>query len=168
MVTEPPFHLTTRDHAILQALADAWRGPRGRWLLLLEQKLRGSALAFSGDIPADVATLGSRIAYTVDGLPVGPHVLTEDADPGSDAVSVSTLRGLGLLGLGEGRAVVVELGGGAREELRLVKVLSQPEAETRQRAVSDGGATVVSFRPRARPAFSGDGPEDDDPGPRAA
>lgn len=168
MVTEPPFHLTTRDHAILQALFDAWRGPHGPYSLLLGQKLRGSALAFSGDIGRDVVTLGSRIAYTVDGRPAGPHVLAEEPDPAEGAVSISTLRGLGLLGLTEGSTAVIELGDGAREELHVVKVLSQPEAEARLNASSTDGATVVSFRPRARPAFSGDGPEDDDPGPFAA
>ena len=178
MATEPRFHLTTRDHAILQALFDAQRGPHGPYLLLLEQKLRGSALAFSDDIPADVATLGSRIAYTVDGVPAGPHVLVEGDVPGhaEDGLSMRTLRGLALLGLSEGSAVVVDLGGGARETLRVVEVLSQPEAAARGKAgapdagaAGKGGAAVVSFRPRAaRPAFPEPAPDDDDPGPRAA
>lgn len=177
MATEPRFHLTTRDHAILQALFDAHRGPHGPYLLLLEQKLRGSALAFSDDIPADVVTLGSSIAYTVDGVLAGPHALVEGDAPG-DAVSVRTLRGLALLGLSEGGAVTVELGNGVSEALRVVKVLSQPEAAARSRADADaadknaadaGGGAVIRFRPRAaRPAFPDPGPEDDDPGPRAA
>lgn len=168
MATEPRFHLTTRDHAILQASLDAWRGPHGPYAQLLGQKLRESAIAFSNDIAAGVVTLGSDVAYTVDGKAAGPHVLTEDADPAEGAVSVSTLRGLMLLGMSEGSTAVVDLEDGAREELRVVKVLSQPEAEARRRAASAAGATVVSFRPKARPAFSGDGPQDDDPGPRAA
>lgn len=178
MATEPRFHLTTRDHAILQALFDAHRGPHGPYMLLLEQKLRGSALAFSDDIPADVVTLGSRIAYTVDGVPAGPHVLVEGDAPGSpeDSVSVRTMRGLALLGLSEGSAVTVDLGEGASETLRVVKVLSQPEAAARRKAAAtdagatgEGGGAVVSFRPRAaRSAFPDPGPDDDDPGPRAA
>lgn len=183
MATEPRFHLTTRDHAILQALFDAHRGPHGPYLLLLEQKLRGSALAFSDDIPADVATLGSRIAYTVDGVPAGPHELVEGEVPGhaEDGLSMRTLRGLALLGLSEGNAVVIDLGERARETLRVVEVLSQPEAAARGKAAAPnanapgadaagkGGAAVVSFRPRAaRPAFPDPAPDDDDPGPRAA
>lgn len=178
MATEPRFHLTTRDHAILQGLFDAHRGPHGPYLLLLEQKLRGSALAFSDDIPADVVTLGSRVAYTVDGAPAGPHALVEGDAPDrpADAVSVRTLRGLALLGLSEGSAVVVDLGDGVSEALRVVEVLSQPEAAARGKAAAtgagkagEGGGAVVSFRPRAaRPAFPDPGPDDDDPGPRAA
>ncbi len=178
MATEPRFHLTTRDHAILQTLFDAHRGPHGPYLLLLEQKLRGSALAFSDDIPADVVTLGSRVAYTIDGMPAGPHALVEGDAPGGpgDAVSVRTLRGLALLGLSEGSAVVVDLGSGVSEALRVVQVLSQPEAAARGKAAEadagaagKGGGAVVSFRPRAtRPVFPDPGPDDDDPGPRAA
>lgn len=175
MATEPRFHLTTRDHAILQALFDAHRGPHGPYLLLLEQKLRGSALAFSDDIPADVVTLGSSIAYTVDGVLAGPHVLVEGDAP-DDAVSVLTTRGLALLGLREGSAVTVELGNGVSEVVHVVKVLSQPEAAARgsadaagTNAADAGGGAVVRFRPRAaRPAFPDPGPDDDDPGPRAA
>lgn len=170
MATEPLFHLTTRDHAVLQALFDAHRGPHGPYLLLLEQKLRGSALAFSDDIPADVVTLGSTIAYTVDGTPAGPHLLVEGEAPEA-GVSVLSLRGLALLGLSEGAAAIVDPGDGASQTLRVVKVLSQPEAAARGRTgdAGAGGGAVVSFRPRAaRPAFCGPGPDDDDPGPRAA
>jgi len=179
MATEPLFHLTTRDHAILQALFDAHRGPHGPYLLLLEQKLRGSALAFSDDIPADVATLGSLVAYTVDGVPAGPHRLVEGDAP-EGGLSVLTLRGLALLGLSEGAALRVDPGSGAGETLRLDKVLSQPEAAARGKAAGSGaGAAVIGFRPRAArhafpdsafpdPAFPDLGPDDDDPGPRAA
>jgi len=179
MATEPLFHLTTRDHAILQALFDAHRGPHDPYLLLLEQKLRASALAFSDDIAADVVTLGSRVAYAVDGAPAGPHTLFEAEAP-EEGLSVLTLRGLALLGLSEGAALSVDLGGGASETLRVDKVLSQPEAAARDRAASSeaagggAGAAVIGFRPRAArpafpdPAFPDPAPDDDDPGPRAA
>ena len=169
MATEPRFHLTTRDHAILQALADGWRGPRGPYLLLLEHKLRASALAFSGDIAADVVTLDSRLSYTVNGAEAGPHMLVQDNAPDlpEDRLSVRTMRGLALLGLSEGDSAAVDLGNGVTEALRVVRVLSQPEAEARSRA--GGDATVVRFRPRAAsPAAIETGPDDDDPGPRAA
>lgn len=184
MATEPRFHLTTRDHAILQALLDAYSGPHGPYAQLLGQKLRQSAIAFSDDIAADVVTLGSKVAYSVDGKAAGPHVLAEEAGTAEGAVSIHTLRGLALLGLAEGAAVLVDRGDGASERLVVGRVLSQPEAETRRRAPAAGaaaGATVVSFRPKpARQAFADSfpnsgpnsgpdsGPDDDDPGPRAA
>lgn len=187
MATEPRFNLTTRDHAILEALLDAYGGPRGPWVQLLEQKLRASAIAFSGDIAADVVTLGSRVAYRVDGKAAGPHKLAESEAAAAvpDEISIHTLRGLALLGLAEGDAVIVGLGEGASEQLVVDKVLSQPEAEARRRVPAPGpslaadagdGSTVVSFRPRpaGRQGFPGPGPgpapgpDDDDPGPRAA
>ncbi len=180
MATEPRFHLTTRDHSILQALLDAYEGPHGPYAQLLAHKLRESAIAFSDDIAADVATLGSKVIYRVDGIANGPHVLTDDDVPGParDMLSIHTLRGLALLGLAEGDAVAVELGEGATERLAIEKVLSQPEAEARCRqsapsriAAPDprSTSTVISFRPKTSPqVFSEPGPDDDDPGPRAA
>ena len=160
MVTEPRFQLTTRDHAVLQALLDDYEGPHGPYSLLLGQKLRACAIAFSDDIGADVVTLGARVAYTVNGAPAGPHRLVQDDahDLPHDTVSIRTMRGLALIGLCEGAAVTVDLGNGAIEELAIGRVLPEPEA---------GGATVVSFRPR-NAAAPVSGPEDDDPGPRAA
>lgn len=190
MATEPRSHLTTRDHVALQALLDAYDGPHGPYAQLLEQKLRESAVSFSDDIAATIVTLGSSLIYTVDGRISGPHVLVDgdvDGDVGADAeasrqghrmLSIRTLRGLALLGLAEGDAVAVDLGEGASEELVVRQVLSQPEAEARHRtpapsriAAADPGSasTVVSFRPKPpRQTFADPGPDDDDPGPRAA
>lgn len=176
MVTEPRFHLTTRDHAVLQALLDEYRGPHGPWSRLLEQKLRESAIAFSDDIAAGVVTLDSRVAYRVNGLPAGPHrvVQSDASDLPHDMVSIRRMRGLALLGLAEGLALAVDLGNGAIEEIEVGKVLFQPEAHARASSAAPASAhdaaTVVSFRPRpaTRPAFPGPEPDDDDPGPRAA
>jgi regulator of nucleoside diphosphate kinase len=160
MVTEPRFQLTTRDHAVLQALLDDHDGPHGPYSLLLEQKLRACAIAFSDDIGADVVRLGVRVAYTVNGQPAGPHRLVQDDahDLPHDMVSIRTMRGLALIGLRDGAAITVDLGNGGVEELVVGKVLPESEA---------GGSTVVSFRPRKATAPV-PGPEDDDPGPRAA
>lgn len=178
MVTEPRFLLTTKDHAILQALHEQQRGPHGPFQQLLGRKLRSSAIAFSGDIPPGVVTLGSRITYRVDGRLLGPHVLVQSEAAGLPdfAVSIHTLRGLALLGLAERGALTLDLGNGAVEELRVEDVLSQPEAEARLRdaartrpGVGGGEGTIVSFRQKvAHLAPYPSDPDDDDPGPRAA
>jgi len=177
MVTEPRFRLTTKDHAILQAMLDQHRGPHGPFVQLLDHKVRASAIAFRDDIPPGVVTLDSRVTYRVDGVLAGPHVLVRSDGPDlpDHALSIHTIRGLALLGLSERGEVVVDLGDGVTEALRVEAVLWQPEAEARKRqgvrgaaAAADAG-TVVSFRPRTAPAMPGrPGPEDDDPGPRAA
>lgn len=181
MVTEPHFQLTTKDHAILQTLLERYRGPRGPYLILLERKVRDSAIYFRDDIPPGVVTLNTRFTYFVNGAAAGPHLVVQS--DGKDlppfALSIGTLRGLALLGLAERGSIVVDLGTGVSETLVVDDVLSQPEAEARMnetvKAVVQGDSAgrtenILSFRPRETRIASGNlsGPDDDDPGPRAA
>jgi len=181
MATEPCCQLTTRDHAILQAMLERHRGSYGPFVQLLERKLRTSAIHFSDDIPPGVVTLDSRLTYRVNGRLVGPHLIvrSQGADLPDYALSVHTPRGLALLGLAERDSITVQVGPGTHEELRVEDVVSQPEAEARIRATARGlaqgdsggrTANVVSFHRRpAGAAFAHPSPEDDDdPGPRAA
>lgn len=180
MVTEPHFQLTTKDHAILQAMLERYRGPRGPFRHLLERKIRDSAIYFRDDIPPGVVTVSTRLTYLVDGIRTGPHLIVQSGtgDLPPFALSIHTLRGLALLGLAERGSITVELGAGLRETLTVEDVLSQPEAEARmneasKRFVQGDSAgrmgNIVSLESR-RVAFSADfGPDDDDdPGPRAA
>ena len=174
MVTEPQYQLTTRDHAILQAMFDQHRGPHDPFMQLLDRKLRSSASSFSDDMPPDVVTLGSRVAYRIDGAPAGPHVLAEEdkGENAADALSIRTVHGLALLGLAEGAAVSIDLGDGITQTLQVETVLSQPEAQARMRQnergrVGEETGSVVHFRPRMT-ASRHPGHDDDDPGPRAA
>jgi regulator of nucleoside diphosphate kinase len=181
MVTEPRFHLTTRDHAVLRALLDDDDGPHGPYRLLLQRKLTASAVALRDDVGPGVATLGARVSYTVNGVPAGPHLLVQenapdlprDPDLPHDKLSIRTMRGLALIGLGEGGAIRLDLGNGAVEELAIVRVLPETaervEAPAADQARAGSGATVVSFPSRRTGAPAPvPGPEDDDPGPRAA
>lgn len=179
MVTEPHFQLTTKDHAILQTLLERYRGPRGPYVALLERKVRDSAICFSDDIPPGVVTLNSRFTCFVNGTATGPHLLVQgDAgDLPPPALSITTLRGLALLGLAERSSIMIETENGAPETLVVDDVLSQPEAEARMSETVKGvvqgdsaGRTenILSFRPRASAPRHAPAPDDDDPGPRAA
>lgn len=179
MATEPNFQLTTKDHAILQAMLERHDSTRGPFARLLERKLRSSAICFRDDIPADVVTLNTRFSYRVDGQPTGPHLLVQgEVDDLPDyAVSIHTIRGLALLGLAERASITVELGRDIAEELCVEHVLSQPEAEARPRATAHrlargNGAgqapNVVSFPMKPAPAAAFPLTDDDDPGPQAA
>lgn len=174
MVTEPQFQLTTRDHAFLQAMLDQHRGPHDAFVRLLDRKLRASAIMFSDDIPPGVVTLGSRVAYRIDGAPAGPHVLVEEQTAGNagEALSIRAMHGLALLGLAEGASVAIDSGGGVMQTLQVETVLSQPEAQARMRRNErrderETSGSVLHFRPRMT-ASRHPGPDDDDPGPRAA
>lgn len=181
MVTEPQFQLTTKDHAILQTMLERHRGPRGPYLLLLERKVRDSAIFFRDDIPPGIVTLNTRLTYLVDGAQAGPHLIVQSQvrDLPPFALSIHTLRGLALLGLAERASIAVDVGSGVHETLMVEDVLSQPEAEARtnegagERVQGDSGGrtrNIVSFTPRAVRAGSSviSNPDDDDPGPRAA
>lgn len=178
MVMEPHTQLTTGDHAILQGMLERYKGPRGPFIQMLEQKMRSSAICFREDIPPGVVTLGTRLTYRINGILVGPHQITSgDGQDGSDSLSIQSSRGLALLGLAERATILVQLENGT-EELFVEDVLSQPEAEEKARENSRGlvqadssGRTsnVVSFqRKRAPMTFANHLPEDDDPGPSAA
>lgn len=173
MVTEPHCQLTTSDHTTLQSMLERYRGPRGPYLQLLEQKVRDSSICFRADVPPDVVTIDTRLAYLVDGVRKGPHQLVHGDDAESlppFALSIRTVRGLALLGLAEGDSIVVELGADIRETLTVEEILSRPQAGTEMHDASKADPpNVVSFRPRHRAGFNtGTNPDDDDPGPRAA
>lgn len=180
MVTEPHFQLTTKDHAILQAMLERYRGPYGPFVQLLEQKIRSSAIYFRDDIPPGVVTLNSRLTYWVNGVLIDPHLIvqSEGDDLPDYALSIHTIRGLALLGLAERNSVTIALEQDEVEDLRVEDVLSQPEAEARVREIArwpfqgesgSPGANVVSFLRKPVPmAHLHRDPEDDDPGPQAA
>lgn len=179
MVTEPHFQLTTKDHAILQAMLERHRGPHDVFARLLEKKVRSSSIFFRDDIPAGVVTLNTRFTYRIDGRLAGPHLIvqSEGDDLPDYALSIHTLRGIALLGMSERSTLVVDMGENALEELRVEDVLSQPEAQARVRETTRGLAqgdsagrthNVISLQRKAPPVPIMAGPDDDDPGPRAA
>ncbi len=180
MTAEPHSQLTTKDHAILQAMLERYRGPWGTYAKLLEQKVRTSSVCLRDDIAPDVVTLNTTLTYFVDGRSARSHVLVQ-CPPNQlpfYALSIHTLRGLALLGIAEHSSVVVDLGSGLKEILQVDDVVSQPEAEARVREVSktlaQGEASarqenVLRFRSIPARLFRGEGMSpNDDPGPSAA
>lgn len=179
MVTEPHFQLTTKDHSILQTMLERRRGPHDAYARLLERKVRSSSIFFRDDIPAGVVTLNTKVTYRINGKLAGPHLIVqgEEGELPGDALSIHTIRGLALLGMAERNALIVDLGANGTEELRVEDVLSQPEAEARIRETTRGLAqgdsagrthNVISLQRKAAPVPFMTGPDDDDPGPRAA
>lgn len=179
MATEPHFQLTTKDHAVLQAILERHRGPRGPYVQLLERKVRDSSIYFREDIPPGVVTLDTRLTYFVDGLRTGPHLIVQSAgaDLAPFALSIHTMRGLALLGMAERSTITLDLGEGAHEDLRVEDVVFQPEANARIHMTSKGIVqgdsagrveNIVSFRRPNYPLMGKHLPDDDDPGPRAA
>ncbi|RUM98389.1 nucleoside-diphosphate kinase [Pseudaminobacter arsenicus] len=182
MSDKPHCLLTSKDFAILETMRERMDTGDAALAALLRRKLESARVVFRDEIPAGVVTLNSRVAYSIDGQPAGTHLLVQGGseDLPEGVISISTARGLGLLGLSEGQSIAVEHPGKGGETLLVEQVTFQPEADLHRRecmptmgsVVSGAGATaqVVSlhaFR-RAQPQAAFDGPEDDDPGPQAA
>lgn len=160
--------ITTRDLSILEEMLD--RGTDGNALLAtaIRRKLRLAQITFADDLPANVVTLGSRLAFQVDDRPIEERTLvtTEQYVHGQGHQSIASLRGVAMLGLAEGNCLDVELDGRA-ETLGIIQVLYQPEASRRARGDRAGLRLVSNRTGTSRPAPRPD-PHGDDPGPSAA
>jgi regulator of nucleoside diphosphate kinase len=165
-----PLHcvLTTRDYAMMEDLLDSDARLGEGVAALARRKLAGAMIVFPDDVPPDVATVNSRIAFSVGDRAAETRVLVRDAGHRvtGAALRVDTLRGLALLGLEAGEHMVLERPDGSSETLRLDAVIHQPEAAARMLAERNVVSLDGRFRRKAAPAIAGGG--DDDPGPHAA
>lgn len=128
--------LTTRDLLILRDMLERRAGGGDPLVALLRRKIDTARIVFGYDLPEDVATLGSRIAFRVGGaLPDTRILCTEEAThPDGMHLSVGTQRGLALLGLAEGQEMQLTGWDGGMETIRLERVLYQPDLARRLRA----------------------------------
>lgn len=173
-------HLTTKDATILEGLLTTLESrqqassPIAR---LLRHKLAHAQISFREDVAPCVATINSRVEFRVDNGPVQASMLTlggENALPGV-TLSVSTLRGMALLGLTEGQSIAIDRLDGGAELLRLERIIHQPEFARRAKAEAKVADKLTYPNARARAAWSQNkrrtsfrGPDDNDPGPSAA
>ena len=113
--------LTAADMAVLNLL---------RTYAPLRRELERAIVVSSAAMPADVATLDSRVLYMdeTDGVRrTVSLVYPSQADAGQGKVSVLAPVGTALLGLSEGQSIEWDFPDGSRRRLKLEKVLHQPE-----------------------------------------
>lgn len=181
MQREAICQLTTKDMDILMTMLDRTSGSSA-FVRLLRNKLNFATIYFRDDIPDDVVTLNSRVLYSVDSRRAGPHIVVQSPpdDLPDFALSIHTMRGLGLLGLSVGDIARIDYGDDRRETLAVEALVYQPEADLRDRDYRPPAPTrrdphdpasrlsgVVPFRQRSRYRADND-PDGDDPGPQAA
>ncbi|HSS40367.1 MAG TPA: hypothetical protein VLT58_16485, partial [Polyangia bacterium] len=111
--------LTTRDYAMMEDFLDSGAYVGEGVAALARRKLAGAMIVFPDDVPPDVATVNSRIAFTVGDRPAETRVLVRDAGHrvSGAALRVDTLRGMALLGLEADEHVVLERPDGSSETL---------------------------------------------------
>lgn len=172
--------LTTKDFTILEVMRDRCLGRDDPLAPILKRKLESATVMFREDVPADVATLSSRLTYSVDRRDPDTRVLSHErmTTPVGMFLPITNLRGLALLGLAEGEEFVMTDDEGREVRILLKTVHYQPEAARREKEAL-ARVTVPSQRkpslrlirgayfdqPRLVPATVG-GPEDS--GPSAA
>ncbi|MDQ6438032.1 nucleoside-diphosphate kinase [Mesorhizobium sp. LHD-90] len=171
--------LTTKDFTILEIMRDRSLGSDDPLAPILKTKLETATVVFRDDVPVNVATLSSRVTFSLDGRDPDTRILSHDRvnSPGL-FLPITTSRGLALLGLAEGEDMAFTSHEGRQERIVLEKVQYQPEAARRERQAIAGLTAparrepmlrlirgAVHDRPRLAPA---DPNGFDDPGPSAA
>ncbi|MBB4351575.1 nucleoside-diphosphate kinase [Aliirhizobium cellulosilyticum] len=174
------FILTTKDFSILEAMAD---DPRGRYQLLLpliRRKIAKAVVVFREDLPDGIASINSRVSFRVNGSARDTRVLStgQVTAPIGMFLSITTTRGLSLLGLTEGQDMALTDPNGLEDRILLEKVEYQPEASLRERRALNKATNALRQKPLLRIVSSGTGqarhkvpatPDaTDDPGPSAA
>lgn len=182
---QPHCQLTARDFTILEVILE--RTPVGdrAFRSLLQGKLSSAKVVFREDVDPQVATINSRVEYSVDDGPVDNRILIHGDDGAVQGLTlpITTLRGLALLGLRADDVIVIDRAHGPAEEMRLHRVAYQPEAARRKElakqqllpgldAQSERSQVIElgHFRTSAavNPARPTGDPSDEDPGPEAA
>lgn len=141
--------LTTKDFTILEVMRDRCLDREDPLAPILKRKIESSVVVFRDDVPEDVATLNSRVTFTVNGRDPDTRVISHDrmTSPISMYLPVTTLQGLALLGLSEGQEFVMTNIDGAEERITLVRVHYQPEAAARGKAAMKRGTDSQLRKP---------------------
>ena len=127
--------LTTGGFSLLELMLEDCSNPNDPLALLLKRKIDSATVVFPEDVSHNVATVSSRVSYSVDGRDLGERVISHDwmTSPVGLVLPVNTVRGLALLGLVEGQEFRLSTHDGAEVNIQLKQVLYQPEAAKRER-----------------------------------
>ncbi|MDG4879244.1 nucleoside-diphosphate kinase [Mesorhizobium sp. WSM4935] len=153
MSTSDSCQLTTKDYTILEVVRDRHPMRNETFWAILQRKISTAVVMFRDDIPPNVVTLNSRVAYRVNDGPAETRIIAHDQMRGlvGMLLPITNLRGLALLGLAEGQSISIPTAGGHLETLTVHEVVYQPEAARRERLKLAG---VVASEPR-RPSEPG-------------
>lgn len=180
-MTRETCFLTTKDFTILEVTRDRCLGQDDPLASILKRKIEAATVVmFRDDIPVNVATLSSRVTFSVNGRDPDTRIISHDrmTSPIGMCLPITTVRGLALLGLSEGQGFALRNGDGEEERIVLHENHYQPEAARREKEALELPGTPAYVKPSLRvirvafydqPRFvpvAHDG--FDDPGPSAA
>ena len=70
--------LTTKDFTILEVMRDRCLGRDDPLAPILKRKIESALVVFREDVPENVATLSSRVTFSVDGRDPDTRVISHD------------------------------------------------------------------------------------------
>lgn len=186
MSKQPHCEITAKDFTILQVILERTPLDDQAFRCLLDRKLSTARIVLLDDVDPQVATINSRVKFSVDDGPVDNRILIHGDESTIHGLTlpVTTLRGLALVGLRADGSIIISRSHGSAEEMRLHRVAYQPEATQRKamstqrslpglEAWSERSSQVVELGHYRRSAAAdptratGDS-SDEDPGPEAA
>ncbi len=138
--------LTTKDYTILEVMLERHFQHDEVMSGRLRRKTSDAVVMFREDIPTNVVTLSSSVAYRVDGGPSEVRIIAHDQMRGlvGMILPITNPRGLALLGLAEGQSITIPGKDGLPETLTVTEVMYQPEADRREKAAGDGDSSTGS------------------------
>lgn len=151
-MTRETCFLTTKDFTILEVMLDRCLGRDDPLAPILKRKIGSATVMFRDDIPVNVATLSSRITFSVNGREPDSRIISHDrmTSPTGMFLPITTARGLALLGLSEGQEFTITNADGQEERILLHEVHYQPEAAKREKEAMERMNSPTSGKPTLR------------------
>ncbi|CAG1001583.1 hypothetical protein MYXO_03061 [Myxococcaceae bacterium] len=151
-MTRETCFLTTKDFTILEVMLDRCLGRDDPLAPILKRKIESATVMFRDDIPVNVATLSSRITFSVNGREPDSRIISHDrmTSPTGMFLPITTARGLALLGLSEGQEFTITNADGQEERILLHEVHYQPEAAKREKEAMERMNSPTSGKPTLR------------------
>lgn len=151
-MTKDTCFLTTKDFTILEVMLDRCLGRDDPLAPILKTKIEAATVMFRDDIPVDVATLSSRVTFSVNGREPDSSILSHDrmTCPIGMFLPITTVHGLALLGLYEGQEFTIANAEGEEERILLHEVHYQPEAARREKEALERMNLPTSGKPSLR------------------
>ena len=171
---------TTKDFTILEVMRDRCLGSDDPLAPILKRKIESALVVFRDDVPVNVATLSSRVRFSVDGRDADTRILSHDRMNGSAGLflPITTPRALALLGLTEGHDFRLTDQEGRSEQVVAPKsAVSAGSSTTRKRSFGQPlrsaqrkpSLKLIRGAIQDQPRLERIGPDGfDDPGPSAA
>ncbi len=133
--TQPDIKVTNWDLGRLQHLlgfhATTWSWRAVEYLV---RELMRAHIVDEKDVPGDIVTMRSRVAFRMDDSEIDQVVTLaypSDRDFYHDALSVLTPVGAALIGLSEGQSITYPAPDGRPKRVTVLKIVSQPERTSR-------------------------------------